>query len=68
MKFAVHDIEKPPSEAELMGSQHIVIASNAVHATHSLRVSAGNIRKFLRPDGFLVLLEMMGSLHWVDVV
>jgi nucleoside-diphosphate-sugar epimerase/SAM-dependent methyltransferase/acyl carrier protein len=68
MKFAVHDIEKPPSEVELMGSQHIVIASNAVHATHSLHVSAENIRKFLRPDGFLILLEMMGSLHWVDVV
>ncbi|KAK8075465.1 Type I Polyketide synthases (Type I PKS) [Apiospora hydei] len=68
MKFAVHDIEKPPAEAELIGSQHIVIASNAVHATHSLKVSNGNIRKFLRPDGFLILLEMMRSLHWVDVV
>jgi SAM-dependent methyltransferase len=30
MKFAVHGVEKPPAEAEL------VIASNAVHATHSL--------------------------------
>ncbi|KAJ4354709.1 uncharacterized protein N0V89_006446 [Didymosphaeria variabile] len=68
MKFAVHDIEQPPSEAELVSSQHIVIASNAVHATHSLHVSAGNIRKFLCPDGFLILLEMMGSLHWDDVV
>ncbi|KAH0494010.1 hypothetical protein TgHK011_000646 [Trichoderma gracile] len=68
MKFAVHDIEQPPSDPELVGSQHIVIASNAVHATHSLRDSARNIRKFLRPDGFLMLLEMMRTLHWVDVV
>ncbi|KAK8061625.1 hypothetical protein PG994_007991 [Apiospora phragmitis] len=68
MKFAVHDIEKAPAEQELIGSQHTVIASNAVHATHSLQGSNGNIRKFLRPDGFLILLEMMGSLHWVDVV
>lgn len=68
MKFAVHDIEKPPSDPEHLGSQHIVIASNAVHATHSLRDSARNIRKFLRPDGFLILLEMMRTLHWVDVV
>uniref|UniRef100_A0A0B7KIC6 Uncharacterized protein n=1 Tax=Bionectria ochroleuca TaxID=29856 RepID=A0A0B7KIC6_BIOOC len=68
MKFAVHDIEQPPSDPELMGSQHLVIASNAVHATHSLRASAENIRKFLRPDGFVMLLEMMGTLHWVDVV
>ncbi|QUC19081.1 uncharacterized protein UV8b_03322 [Ustilaginoidea virens] len=68
MKFAVHDIEQPPGDADLIGSQHVVIASNAVHATHSLNVSAQNIRKFLRPDGFLMMLEMMGTLHWVDVV
>ncbi|KAL6867821.1 polyketide synthase [Trichoderma novae-zelandiae] len=68
MKFAVHDIEQPPSDPELVGSQHVVIASNAVHATHSLRDSAQHIRKFLRPDGFLMLLEMMRTLHWVDVV
>lgn len=67
MRFAVHDIEQPPAP-ELMGSQHIVIATNAVHATHSIEVSTTNIRKFLRPDGFLMLLEMMGTLHWVDVV
>ncbi|KAL4815105.1 hypothetical protein BDW67DRAFT_191767 [Aspergillus spinulosporus] len=68
MKFAVHDIEQPPSEPSWIGSQHIVIASNAVHATRSLHVSTQNIRKFLRPDGFLTLLEMNSTLHWVDVV
>ena len=68
MKFAVHDIEKPCSDPELMGSQHIVIATNAVHATHSIKSSVENIRGFLRPDGFTMLLEMMGTLHWVDVV
>ena len=68
MKFAVHDIEKPCSDPELMGSQHIVIATNAVHATHSIKVSTENIHGFLRPDGFAMLLEMMGTLHWVDVV
>lgn len=67
MKFVVHDIEQPPAP-ELMGSQHVVIATNAVHATHSIEVSTHNIRKFLRPDGLMMLLEMMGTLHWVDVV
>lgn len=67
VKFAVHDIEQPPAP-ELVGSQHIVIATNAVHATHSIEVSTTNIRKFLRPDGIVMLLEMMGTLHWVDVV
>ncbi|KAH8901535.1 putative polyketide synthase [Thozetella sp. PMI_491] len=67
MKFMVHDIENPPI-GDLVNSQHIVIASNAVHATHSLGVSAANMRSFLRPDGFLMLVEMTKSLHWVDMV
>ncbi|KAJ9148399.1 Male sterility, NAD-binding [Pleurostoma richardsiae] len=68
MKFAVHDIEKPPSDPQLFGSQHIVIASNAIHATHSLVDSARNIHKFLRPDGFLMMLEMTETLYWVDII
>ncbi|KAI2602598.1 putative polyketide synthase [Hypoxylon sp. NC1633] len=68
MKFAVHDIENPPSDDQMIGSQHIVIASNAVHATHSLTVSTENIRKFLRPDGFLMMLEMTNTLYWVDMI
>lgn len=55
MRFAVHDIEKKPAD-ELCG-QHIIIASNAVHATHNLIESARNVRKALRPDGLLMMLE-----------
>lgn len=68
MKFRVHDIEKPPAEQDLFHSQHVVIASNAVHATHSLTESAKNIHKFLRPDGFLMMLEMTETLYWVDMI
>ncbi|KAJ6443315.1 polyketide synthase [Purpureocillium lavendulum] len=67
MKFRTHDIEKAPV-ADLVGSQHIVIASNAVHATHSIRESTGNIRKLLRPDGLLMMLEMTGTMYWVDMI
>ena len=67
LKFRTHDIEKGPEE-DLLNSQHVVIASNAVHATHSLTVSTTNIRKFLRPDGFLMMLEMTGTLYWVDMI
>lgn len=66
MHFTVHDIEKIPA-AELRG-QHIVLASNAVHATHDLRVSASNIRKALREDGFLMLTEMTEKLPFIDLV
>ena len=67
MKFRAHDIEKAPAD-DLIGSQHIVIASNAVHATHNLCDSTQNMRKLLRPDGFLMMLEMTGTLYWVDMV
>ncbi|KAF7184594.1 hypothetical protein CNMCM7691_005778 [Aspergillus felis] len=67
MEFRAHDIEKaaPP---ELQKSQHVVLATNAVHATHSLSQSAASIRQFLRQDGFLVLLEETRPLPWVDLV
>ncbi|KAK5656795.1 hypothetical protein OQA88_4343 [Cercophora sp. LCS_1] len=67
MKFRAHDIEQVPAD-DLIGTQHIVIASNAVHATHSLTVSLHNIRKALRPDGFLMMLEMTETLPWVDII
>ncbi|KAK8077077.1 hypothetical protein PG996_003247 [Apiospora saccharicola] len=66
MKFAVHDIEKPPADEHR--GQHIVLASNAVHATHSLVESARHIRQALRPDGFLMLLEMTEVVPFVDLV
>jgi malonyl CoA-acyl carrier protein transacylase/nucleoside-diphosphate-sugar epimerase/acyl carrier protein len=67
MKFRVHDIEKAPAD-DLLYSQHIVIASNAVHATHSLTESTKNIHKMLRSDGFLMMLEMTETLYWVDMI
>ena len=67
VKFCSHDIEKAPT-ADLTGTQHLVIASNAVHATHSLPESVRNIRKVLRADGFLMMLEMTETLRWVDII
>lgn len=66
MKFAVHDIERPP--AEELRHQHIVIASNAVHATHNLTNSARNIRSALRPDGFLMMLEMTAVIPFIELI
>ncbi|KAI6083697.1 hypothetical protein F4821DRAFT_244327 [Hypoxylon rubiginosum] len=63
--FQVLDIENPP--ADLIGSQHIVLATNCVHATHSILQSARNIHRLLRPDGFLMMLEMTQAIPWVDL-
>ncbi|KAH8889982.1 putative polyketide synthase [Thozetella sp. PMI_491] len=67
VKFRTHDIEKEPA-ADLLGTQHMVIASNAVHATRSMITSAANIRKALQPNGVLLMLEMTGTLYWVDMI
>lgn len=67
MKFRVHDIEKVPAN-DLLGTQHVIIASNAIHATHSLTESTKNIRKALRSDGFLMMLEMTEPVYWVDLI
>ncbi|KAF4334019.1 polyketide synthase [Fusarium beomiforme] len=67
MKFRVHDIEKAP-EPDLMGTQHLVIASNAIHATKSLAESVKNVRRALRPDGYLLMMEMTRTPYWVDLI
>ena len=67
VKYRTHDIEKPPPD-DLISSQHVVIASNAVHATHNLTRSTANIRQFLRPDGALMMVEMTTPVLWVDII
>jgi acyl carrier protein len=57
MNFEVLNIESEPT-AKLLESQHIILATNCVHATRNLSISLANIHKILRPDGFLMLLEM----------
>lgn len=46
VKFRAHDIEKPPPE-DLYASQHVVLASNAIHATHNLAGSTAHMKEFL---------------------
>ncbi|KAL9112778.1 MAG: hypothetical protein Q9227_003081 [Pyrenula ochraceoflavens] len=67
MKFQTHDIEREVP-VDLLGTQHILIASNAVHATHDLVKSSINIRNALRPDGVLMMLEMTKIVPFVDVI
>ncbi|KAK2748181.1 Type I Iterative PKS [Myotisia sp. PD_48] len=67
MQFRVLDIEKTPPP-DLLHGQHIVIATNCVHATHNLQQSTQKIHQVLRPDGFLMILEMTDTLYWVDII
>ncbi|KAH7355893.1 putative polyketide synthase [Pyrenochaeta sp. MPI-SDFR-AT-0127] len=67
MKFEVLNIESEPT-AKLLESQHIILATNCVHATRNLSISLQNIHRILRPDGFLMLLEMTEQVPWVDFI
>lgn len=67
MQYMVVDIEKTPPE-HLLGQYHIVISTNCIHATKSLVNSTTNIRKTLRPDGIVCLVELTRNLFWFDLV
>lgn len=67
MSFEVLDIEKAP-KSEHEGAFHFVIATNCVHATRNLEVSLGNIRKMVRDDGALALIEVTKNMFWLDIV
>ncbi|KAL0932751.1 polyketide synthase [Colletotrichum truncatum] len=67
MTYRTHDIEKPPP-ADLVGTQHIVIAVNAVHATPNIVKSLHNMHQFLLPEGFALVMEVQERLCWADFV
>lgn len=61
------DLEKPVA-TELLQSQHIVLATNCVHATRDIVETACRLREMLRSDGALLMLEMTQTLVWVDLI
>lgn len=67
MHYTTLDISKAPP-ADLQGQFDVVLSSNCIHATRDLTESCTNIRKLLRPDGILSLIELTGNLYWYDLV
>ncbi|KAJ3497705.1 hypothetical protein NLG97_g1700 [Lecanicillium saksenae] len=67
VQFKVVDVESQPDPA-LIQSQHVILATNCIHATRNLSTSLRNIHKMLRKDGFLMLLEMTHQVPWIDFV
>ncbi|KAL3476656.1 fatty acid synthase S-acetyltransferase [Aspergillus californicus] len=59
MTFKTLDITRDPVEQGFdLASFDLVVCSNVLHATHSLRATLSNTRKLLRPDGYLFLQEL----------
>ena len=67
MDFKVLDIEKTPAD-QFLGKYHTVLSTNCIHATKNLTNSLTNIRKTLRPDGFVSLVELTRNIPWYDLV
>ena len=57
MSFELLDIEKPPTE-EYKGAFHVIIATNCIHATNSLKRSLLHLRTMIRNNGALTLVEI----------
>ncbi|TLD18611.1 hypothetical protein PspLS_10350 [Pyricularia sp. CBS 133598] len=59
MNFKVLDIEKDPLEQGFkQGSYDLIVASLVLHATRDLTQTMENVRKLLKPGGYLLLLEI----------
>lgn len=71
MKFDMLNIEVDPPHG-YSGAFHAIISTNCIHATRNLPLSLGNLRKMLREDGALALIEMTptvtNSLYVMDVI
>ncbi|KAL7931973.1 polyketide synthase module [Trichoderma chlorosporum] len=67
MDFRKLNIEEQPPQ-ELLGKYHMVVSSNCVHATRDLRRCVTSIRKMVRNDGCVALVELAQKLAWYDLV
>ncbi|KAF2120206.1 methyltransferase domain-containing protein [Lophiotrema nucula] len=67
VEYKVLDIEQEPGP-ELLDSQHIIIGTNVIHATKDVIKSLKNVHKLLRPDGFVLIGEMVEQMLWADIV
>ncbi len=66
--YRVLDIEIDPVEQGFEKHGYdLVIASNVLHATQFLDETLGNCRQLLAPSGYLVALETLRGLGWLDL-
>lgn len=63
MTFKVCDIEKDPIEQGFTEEGYdIIVAANVLHATRCMTVTMQNVRRLLKPGGFLVMMEITGDM------
>ena len=69
VEFQKLDIEKPVIEQGFEdGGYDVVIACNVLHATRSISNTIRNVRKLLKPDGKLCVIEATQSSAYTNLV
>ncbi|KAJ5345682.1 hypothetical protein N7452_003686 [Penicillium brevicompactum] len=60
MRYTTFDVERNPVQQGLeLGSFDLVVAGNVLHATKSLSTTLRNVRSLLKPQGRLILHELV---------
>ena len=68
MDFATFDLERDVETQGLeAGRYDLIIAANVIHATADLRTSLARIRRLLKPNGLLALMEVVEPQRWFDL-
>ncbi|KAF4498128.1 polyketide synthase [Fusarium agapanthi] len=61
LDYKVLDIENDPTGQGIPeGSQDVVLAANVLHATRNPNETMTNVRKLLKPGGYLIMVEVTG--------
>jgi len=68
MKYATLDIERDPAEQGIpVHAFDVVLAADVLHATRDLGRTLENVKRLLKPQGFLVLMEITQKPRWLDL-
>lgn len=69
VEYRTFDVEKNPlTQGFAAGSFDVIIASNVVHATHTVQKTLDHVQQLLKPNGALVLLECTTKQAWLDLI
>jgi acyl transferase domain-containing protein/SAM-dependent methyltransferase/acyl carrier protein len=68
VRYAALDIESDPAmQGFTVQAFDLVICANVLHATKDLNTTLSHVRKLLKNDGLLLLLEVTAPRAWVDL-
>jgi acyl transferase domain-containing protein/SAM-dependent methyltransferase/acyl carrier protein len=68
LDYAIFDLDNPPhGHADWDAGFDIIIAANVVHATRDIRRSLDTVRRLLRPNGLLLLIEVVRPQRMGDL-